>query len=77
MTKVPTLILSFIALTLGACGSTPARTATTTSDTVVNDEGGAQTRQQTSETVETAQDGSQSSQRTETTQTTTPANPQN
>lgn len=69
------LMVALLALSFSACGSTPARTATTTTDSVVNAEGGGQTHQQTSETVEVAQDGSQSTQRTETTQTTTPPSP--
>lgn len=74
MNNVTKLIFASIALLLPACGGSPARTETTTTESVVRPENGGETRQQTSETVEVSQDGSATTERTESTQTTTPAN---
>ena len=73
MSNVHKIIFASIALILPACGSSPARTETTTTNSVVRPEGGGETHQQTSQTTEVAQDGSQTTERTESTQTTTPA----
>jgi hypothetical protein len=72
MTPTKTLTLSLFTLCIGACGSSPALTETTTTTSVQRTDSGGEVRSSSTETREVADDGSQTIDRTETTQTTTP-----
>ena len=74
MTRIKTLTITFLALTLGACGSSPARTQTTTTESTQRTEGGGEVRHESTETTEVQTEGAHTTEHTETTHTTTPAN---
>jgi len=67
------LTIAFLAI-LPACGSTPARTETTTSTSVEHGPEGGEVRRSSTETTEVEHDGASTTDRTETTSTSTPPN---